>query len=348
MRHHLRRARQRTAFTIVELMIVMAIIALLMALVTAATFKAIDGQRRSNTNTEIQKVYTILKSQMEAVRKSAMDPNVERSQDIPTWSTFKTMAGGPSLDPNEKRARLIYAKFRLMEEFPMSFAEIVCLRNTPLNHDSPYLVKVNQQLQSQNLSLATIVQQQLVNKTVNVPLLGVSNPPPAAPEESAICLALALSRQRGGSDVKLSDLVSTLPKSTMYPSLDMLVDGYGNPLYFYRWASSDNMPDYLNGLSGQPAAGANDPMDPEGLLSAPLWVSAQANLSVLQQYGTWLHPVAAGQSYKLVPVIASNGRDGIAQVQGLAVCSQIQGVTIATPNGMKILPGSDDIFSYQQ
>src|SRR5688572_28702431 len=105
----------RSGFTLMEMLVVIAIIGILAALVTTAVFMVMGGQQGSNTETGIQTVQKVLEQQWKAVIEKA------DKEDIPFG--VLDMAGEVSAGDNPKRARVIWKKLRLKQEFPQSYDE---------------------------------------------------------------------------------------------------------------------------------------------------------------------------------------------------------------------------------
>src|SRR5437660_1405276 len=120
----------RAGFTLVELMVVIAIIGVIIALTTAAAMQVVSYQRSSTTNGTIQTVNSELQKQWAAVialaDKDALPPVVI------------SMAGG-----NERRARVIWKKLRLKEAFPMNFKE--ALTPWSLGNNAPSAIELQMQ-----------------------------------------------------------------------------------------------------------------------------------------------------------------------------------------------------------
>jgi prepilin-type N-terminal cleavage/methylation domain-containing protein len=114
------RSTKRAAFTLIELMVVITVIAVLIGLSVALVSSVISAQQTSNTDTTIRKVYSKLMPQWESVVKSARDENIENLANVYGWSAnyIMLLAGN-----DVRRARVIYTKARLKQEFPMSYAE---------------------------------------------------------------------------------------------------------------------------------------------------------------------------------------------------------------------------------
>ena len=108
---HRNHGRKRTAgFSLVEMLVVMAIIAILVSLTAAAVFKVIGVQRANNTVLTVKSASSLLDKQWAAVISQA------KNEQIP--SSVMTLAG---YDP--ARARVIWTKLRLRQEFPMNISE---------------------------------------------------------------------------------------------------------------------------------------------------------------------------------------------------------------------------------
>lgn len=121
----------RRGFTLVEMLVVLAIMGILVALIASATFQVIGQQRVSNTETLLKKLDAVLQRQWQVVVDQAQkekipepfltgfvtDPMGNRVQN---YIGLLGMAGG-----NEKRARIIWIKLRLKQEFPQTFAEAI-------------------------------------------------------------------------------------------------------------------------------------------------------------------------------------------------------------------------------
>src|SRR4051794_21925500 len=100
----------RIGFTLVELLVVFAIIAILSALTVVAVFKVIGVQQHSNTELTVKTVSSLLDKHWAAVL------NQNKNSQIPA----KVMAIAAN-DP--RRAQVIWNKLKLKQEFPMNLTE---------------------------------------------------------------------------------------------------------------------------------------------------------------------------------------------------------------------------------
>lgn len=112
------RRGQRRAFTLVEMLVVIAIIGILAALTTVGVSKIIGIQRASNTEGTIRTVYKVLNEHWATV---IADAQKESGLDIPN-QTMNAIFGA---DATGERNRIIWVKMRLMEAFPVSYLDIV-------------------------------------------------------------------------------------------------------------------------------------------------------------------------------------------------------------------------------
>ena len=219
------RGGSRAAFTLIELLIVIAIIALLVTLSVAAVFRTLASQQARATEATLEKVASVLDRQVKAVVDEA------KGEAVPP-SVFTQLAGNDA-----RRARVIWIKLRLKQEFPTSYAEA--------HNPAPGY---------------------LAGKNAYKVLPAAANDPAT---ESSACLLLALTQSRRGVtwDADQS-LGAGCTRDTDGDGAREIIDAWGTALYFVRWPTTN--PDLNpNGLT----PGINDNQDPDGLLSDPSWVS---------------------------------------------------------------------------
>jgi hypothetical protein len=136
-----------------------------------------------------------------------------------------------------------------------------------------------------------------------------------ASTQAAACLLMSLTRGRAGSNFNEESLGSNTVADTDGDGMKEILDAWGQPLGFYRWATSNTE---LNPSGAQ--NGRNDPEDPLGTLWNATWFSGVlsagpppvSNGAAFQQL---LHalPAPGGtqtQSYKLQWIIVSAGPNG--------------------------------------
>src|SRR5215471_17902198 len=103
-------ASRRSGMTLIELLVVIVIIGLLLTISAATAMRVLARQKSSNTETLITTLARALNQHWMAVVDQA------KTESIPPG--VLTLAGN-----DDRRARVIWIKLRLRQEFPMTFAE---------------------------------------------------------------------------------------------------------------------------------------------------------------------------------------------------------------------------------
>ncbi len=112
---------RRPAFTMLELMVVIAIIAFLMSLTVGAMFSFIAGAREAATATTIAKVNKLLQERVDGLRQMDFTDAAQR---------FKDSTNNGSVELSE----VIVRKFRMKRAFPQNLVE--ALGNDPQRYSS--------------------------------------------------------------------------------------------------------------------------------------------------------------------------------------------------------------------
>jgi prepilin-type N-terminal cleavage/methylation domain-containing protein len=282
----------RPGFTLVELLVVLVIIGLVLSITAATAMRVLGRQKSSNTEVLITTLSRALNQHWMAVVDQA------KNEPVPDTVTANLAGGDP------RRARVIWIKLRLKQEFPMTFAEVV---HPALISGTSYLSGLPAYFKAlRNFGLPPDYPSDPSGLT---PLVNTTAQP--QPCEMAACLLMALQLNRRGVNYDADSLPSGYMADMNYTTaaatvqVKALVDGWQRPLGFFRWPTG-NIELNPSGAS----VGFNDPLDPEGLLCNPTWVTS-ATGGVL--YLTYCHavsgPSASGspKSYTLLPVIISAG-----------------------------------------
>ncbi len=264
----------RRAFTLLELLVVVAIIGVLAALAVGAAMMVLGGQEESNSRTAMQTVYSILQKHWDKVVADA-------KKETPSDAAF-TLAGGSD---QAARAQVMWIKLRLMEAFPISYDEI---NNDPVGaYISP---RPRNNIANYQRKLA-----------------GVADVPARWKEQNSACLLMALSVNRGGVVLDEEKLGPFLKDTQDSPPIKMIVDGWNHPIAFFRFPTSypnllSGSAQWLNPAKSGRGATYSDPLDPDGTLQNST-AYTQANFTGLVHGG-----VSAG--VYIIPAVVSRGKDG--------------------------------------
>jgi prepilin-type N-terminal cleavage/methylation domain-containing protein len=307
--------RQRAAFTLVELLVVLAIALIIISLVAAGTLQVIGYQRTSNTETLIRTLMPPLNQQWKAIVD--MVKNEPIPQHVQNMASVTLGVPGPN---DDRRARIIWTKLRLKQLLPMNFSEALFpWRLPPQYYNPPFTdaMTVNYILAPGDLPANPTYQTVLNNAGITL-----GSPVPGAwSAEASPMLLLALQQAYNSSASRFDQ--DNLPPAALGTSsagngtLKMFIDAWQQPLVFYRWPAGNAEVDASNPAG--PSVAFRDPLDPDGLLQDPAWnnwgnYSSMAGVFWFEQY---CHPVHQGsgspgytaQSYYVVPVIVSAGRN---------------------------------------
>jgi prepilin-type N-terminal cleavage/methylation domain-containing protein len=186
------REPRRVAFTLIELLIVLAIIALLSSLGTGAYFRIMLTQQQNTTKATLSKVQSVLHKQWSALADLARKEPIDQG--------FSNAYGG---DSDACLANWMLA--RQQQTFPRSFMEVF---NPPQN------MPVHE-------SYRTYLAQYGVTSASVTP----------APYESSACLLMALQYGVSGTGISPTDL-GTNSIATVAGGLPIIVDSWGQPLTF--------------------------------------------------------------------------------------------------------------------
>jgi prepilin-type N-terminal cleavage/methylation domain-containing protein len=270
-------SNDRPGFTLVELLVVVSIIVVLAALVASATLQAIVVQQQRTTETTIQKIWNSLDQEWKAVIDQV-------KLETPPAIVKQNLAGN-----DDRRAKVIWRKLRLKQEFPMNFSEAVAPAPTFISPRASYADALS----------------------------GWTPPsPPNNDLESGACLYMALKQNRRGMNFDVDSALSSSELGTVTLNgrqFTTFMDGWGHPMTFYRWPTGN--PE-LNASADVASSPNRDVQDPEGTLTNPTWVSSNPGaLQFSHMPNPLCHPLpgppptvpGSPSSFRLEPVIASFG-----------------------------------------
>src|SRR5262249_15749578 len=108
--------RPRPAYTLMELIVVIGIIALLASLTLSAVYRMQESRRESNTSIHLNKIHMELEKQWKA-KVTAI------SKETPPDVVFEITKNADGTRDNA-RAKALHMKLRLRQEFPQHFGEV--------------------------------------------------------------------------------------------------------------------------------------------------------------------------------------------------------------------------------
>jgi prepilin-type N-terminal cleavage/methylation domain-containing protein len=289
---------RRGAFTLIELLIVVAIITVLVGLLTVGVFKFFERQRIRNTEALLKTVDETLK-----VHWSKVIDEAKKELNIP--SAVLNLAGN-----DQSLARILWIKLRLVEAFPMTYYEAAY---PPCYYD--YTAK-------QWIPLIPTDRRRYASEYATKLNLGAFTAPPAAinrETESAACLLAALSISRGGAPALNVDLLSVPPLDTDSDGNKELVDGFGNSVAFFRFPTV-NLNFQLSNPNPKNAAGSftlMDGLDPKFQLTNTSTSGWWGSINRIRFQEVCRFTLGDGntpegpQEWYTRPVVVSKGPDGI-------------------------------------
>ncbi|MFT5324944.1 MAG: prepilin-type N-terminal cleavage/methylation domain-containing protein, partial [Planctomycetaceae bacterium] len=260
-----RKSRRSRGFTLLELIIVVGIIGILMSALGVTISNILESAKSARTLSTLQKVEGLINERRKGMERSFTRPSFQASikRRVDLMET-----GDPTLDIkplygiSEKAVETVLKKDWGRFYFPQTFSEFMIAAkflNQNIDTDSSGIPDILQSEEDTNGNGILDGGEDLNGNGILDGGLDISKHDPAT--ESAEMLFVALTRleafgaQTAGEDSFTTDEV----RDTDGDGLPELIDGWGNPLRFYRWPTSILKPFGIVGKDLQPgAAGVND------------------------------------------------------------------------------------------
>ncbi len=267
----------RRGFTLIELIVVIAIIVVLMSLVVGGVMKILVLQQNKNTKDEVMK--------LEAARANAYTRVLDTAKNESPYQQAQVWSNN-----NTQLAQVLHIKLRLQQEFPQSFAEV--LTPSPLAYPpKPSYVRA---LQTAQPAIHSAYEQSSI-------LLYLSLKESRRGGEFDPDTSLSAQQLRSTPD-NLKVIVDAFGNPIIFirwpaaPNLDPTI--------------SSALPTLSSGLTAVVKTPPVDAEDPEGIMrqSNYAWYSTPSG----QAFARVCHgpPVLNNTEYPLRPVIASTGAVG--------------------------------------
>jgi prepilin-type N-terminal cleavage/methylation domain-containing protein len=279
---------KRGGFTIIELLIVVAIIAVLLGLGIGAAFKVVDAQRVATTEDLLRTVDKTLHTHWKAVVDDA-----KKEEPSPA---VKALAG------DENRAKVLWIKLRLAEAFPQSYGEV-------------NLAVTGQGIYGSNASGQPWIEpeRRKYMATYYNTIKLAKGAGASAQSQASACLLMALSVSRGGTKLDQAHLANSISDSDN-DTIKEILDAWGKPISFERFPIAHPNQIVRDDFAAMnPQASTNkavwgDPLDPEGLLQTGGWHTSSGPTFAAIFTPPHVFPAGNPQPY-WVPFVSSNGRD---------------------------------------
>ncbi len=310
MRLHDHRRPARRGFTMIEIMVALAIISILLTLTVGGAAKYIFKAKQSGTEALLQMLNNGIAARTESFWAKINPDPLLRHQWLAGVPAAVTPAG-QSLAIGSNRARLLAKLEAMRGDFPQQFADFIAGKLVGGLYVNPAGGLAN----SADIGLLTDNSQAVPGRVraaierkyreLTAPLVPGNavrtSPTVIAPHdpntESAACLYLMLSVGSGeGLTFDLEALPPKYIKDTDNDGVPEIVDDWGQPLRFYRWPTDFHYHNFFqNNAYGVDAKNA---LDPEGLLTTVGWAGGPLG-AMFQANDPAAGTVLGGQTLRL-------------------------------------------------
>lgn len=270
----------RGGFTLVELLITIAIISILVSMSMGAVFMAQESARFERSQALVAKLHNVI---------------IDRWESYRTRRLILTVAGNPS-------SRLIGVRELMRLEMPDRYEDLVFtpttvavpgLRNTYIRRINNARLKYNAANGTSYANATAFIQNVLGDPNVNQ-------------HQSAECLYLLIAASMSADErAEFKDKEYADTNGNFMPEF---VDAWSNPIHFLRWA-----PGFISDVHLQDPIDHHDPFDPYGLQMGLASANIKKNWPTLGTSPPEPSPFNSGSiqawGFAIVPLIFSAGPD---------------------------------------
>jgi len=285
---------RRDGFTLVELLVVILIIAIMASLITAVIGNSLNSAQAAATRATITKVHRLLEERRQAIARRNLRTEIRVVRNSMAAPELYAPQVRPGLNSNEV-ARIVAFKETMRAQFPQRIKDLSGPdRRFHTSDDSPVLAQLKK-LNSSFSANPPVFPSQHTMTTTSSELLYV-----------ALTMGTELGSGGTAIDFNSSEVVDSDGDGLME-----LVDGWGNPLRFYRWptdlvkAFPNSVPRPVELLidGGNAQLWNKDPDDPIGRFNK--WLS-NSDVNTHWQVREYYHALSTFH----VPLVVSAGQDG--------------------------------------
>ncbi len=238
---------RRKGFTLVELLITMAIIAILAGLLLGAMFSATETAKEAKTRSTIAKLHTLVMAKYESYKTRRVpimvDANTSLDPTDPMFNRYLTIAAPCRLDALHELMRL---------EMPDRFSDIIDNPVTAIQFD-----KFGVPVGSIKIARPSVSSGYL--RRLAPVFAAKGNPSATVPYKNhgAECLYMLVMYGLGEEDSPADQFGASEVNDTDKNGLPEFVDGWGTPIEFIRWPAG-----FASELQTQDPVKQPDPFDP--------------------------------------------------------------------------------------
>ena len=262
------RASLRDGFTVVELLVVITIIAIVLTISITVVGNTLQNARTDATRATIKKIDSLMKDRIEAFGRLKFDDQAEAAQTYFNASTpGGTVGSGLAAILAHKVAFQGLLPQKMLDTYGLDqVAGTTTVSGQPLGLDAP---------------IATLIAQKIASGEYNQ-----TNHDQVTESSELLYMALLEDTQVGNSAAGLATFTTSEVGDTDNDGLKEFIDGWGQPLQFYRWPTRLVRP------------------SPTGAST-----TAQTLLNIgtaTEQYSLWINPTFSSAGFPSIDGVGAN------------------------------------------